>query len=81
MPYYPFHPESRNTVIAIVDVIDGQIRAGFIPCWIDDEARPVPVGEDDDPGVVEYVRKITREGGWDTQFSWADDGVVVVSEH
>ena len=44
MPTYPFHPESRNTIIAECTVADdGTLSAGFIPCWIDDDARPVPV--------------------------------------
>jgi poly-gamma-glutamate capsule biosynthesis protein CapA/YwtB (metallophosphatase superfamily) len=79
MPYYPFHPESRHTAIAVVDVdASGTVRPGFIPCWIDDDARPVPQG----PGtsgqrVVDYIRDIGETAGLATEFEWVDDRVVV----
>ena len=47
MPDYPFHPESRHTAIAELVVEDGEVSAALLPCWIDDEARPVPVGRSD----------------------------------
>jgi poly-gamma-glutamate synthesis protein (capsule biosynthesis protein) len=72
MPFYPFHPESRNTMIADVRVEGGAVDAGFIPCWIDDLGRPVPGGSGD------YVERISREAGFDTIFS-SDGGRVTVS--
>ncbi|HJB63868.1 MAG TPA: CapA family protein, partial [Candidatus Microbacterium pullistercoris] len=79
MPGYPFHPESRNTAIAVLDVDDtGALSAGFIPCWIDDEARPVPLsnGPQGD-SVTEYISSITSAAGLDTQFAWDGDVVRV----
>ena len=79
MPTYPFHPESRNTIIATCRFgRDGLASAGFIPCWIDDEARPVPVtrGEGGDR-VADYVREITQRAGLDTHFEWEGDEVIV----
>jgi poly-gamma-glutamate capsule biosynthesis protein CapA/YwtB (metallophosphatase superfamily) len=79
MPYYPFHPESRNTMIAVLDIDhSGQITPGFVPCWIDDEARPVPAkqgarGDD----VVAYVESISARAGLSTTFEWAGDRVAV----
>lgn len=75
MPGYPFHPESRNTAIAVLDVDDSGIRAGLIPCWIDDSAAPVPLGEGDRDSVLEYIEDISRRAGHDTTFTW--DGEVV----
>jgi hypothetical protein len=81
MPLYPFHPESRNTMIAVleVDAASGELRPGFIPCWIDDDARPVPLGDHaEGRRVAAYVEEITREVELDTVFTW-DDGIVRVS--
>ncbi|MEO5535356.1 MAG: CapA family protein [Pseudolysinimonas sp.] len=80
MPVYPFHPESRNTMIAVLDADDDGLRAGFIPCWIDDDARPVPHGDDDRGiSVTAYIARISREAGFDTTFTW-QDGIVRVGE-
>lgn len=80
MPLYPFHPESRNTMIAVLEVdADGTLQAGFIPCWIDDDARPVPLGDAaEGHRVAAYVEEITREIELDTVFTWVD-GIVRVS--
>jgi poly-gamma-glutamate synthesis protein (capsule biosynthesis protein) len=78
MPTYPFHPESRNTIVGDVRLGgDGSLEAGFVPCWIDDEARPVPLGPGDGDGVVAYVETITREAGLRTAYRWGSDRVVV----
>ena len=39
---YPFYPESRNTAIGVLDIdANGRLHPGMVPCWIDDEARPL----------------------------------------
>jgi poly-gamma-glutamate synthesis protein (capsule biosynthesis protein) len=69
MPFYPFHPESRNTMIADCRILTaGEVDAGFVPCRIDDNGRPVPGGED----VAAYVERITAEAGFETIYS--EDG-------
>ncbi|MDY7104488.1 MAG: CapA family protein [Actinomycetota bacterium] len=79
MPTYPFHPESRNTLIAQLRAhADGTVEAGFVPCWIDDEARPVPLGDDAvGHDVADYIERISREAGFDTVFRWKDGRVLV----
>jgi hypothetical protein len=74
MPAYPFHPESRHTMIADCRVgADGSVDAGFVPCWIDDDARPVPLGPSDGQFVVDYVDAVGREAGLATRLEWAGD--------
>lgn len=80
MPSYPFHPESRNTAIASCTFgPQGMVSAGFVPCWIDDDARPVPLTSGDPRGgeVVDYIEKITRAAGFDTEFHRGGDLVTV----
>jgi Bacterial capsule synthesis protein PGA_cap len=76
MPTYPFHPESRHTMIADCRIgVDGAVDAGFVPCWIDDDARPVPLGREDGQFVVDHVTEIGREAGLETRFEWDGDRV------
>ncbi|MBB2914057.1 poly-gamma-glutamate synthesis protein (capsule biosynthesis protein) [Streptosporangium becharense] len=70
MPRYPFHPESRNTGIAILRVGSHGVTAGFLPCWIDDDARPVPVTGDRGEAVVRYLERISREAGFAVRMDW-----------
>ncbi|BDZ46050.1 hypothetical protein GCM10025866_19590 [Naasia aerilata] len=77
--WYPFHPESRNTAIAVLDVDqDGEARFGFIPCWIDEGGRPGPHGNDErGRAVADYIRSISAQEGFDTDFAWEGDIVRV----
>ncbi|MEV1128973.1 CapA family protein [Agromyces sp. NPDC049794] len=82
MPEYPFHPESRNTAIAVLDVDErGRVTPALIPCWIDDTARPVPVGRGDDGDrVADYLRRITTVARLGTTLHWDGDRLAVRSE-
>lgn len=74
MPTYPFHPESRNTMIATLQLTDGGVEAGLIPCWIDDDASPRPLTRDaGGEKVLDYVRDITARAGFSTGFEWIDE--------
>ena len=76
MPTYPFHPESRHTMVAECRIgSDGSVDAGFVPCWIDDDARPVPLGRADGQFVVDYVAAIGREAGLETRLEWDGDRI------
>jgi len=81
MPNYPFHPEGRNTAIAILRVgDDGAITTGFVPCWIDDDARPHPLPHDRaGTKVAAYIESVTREVGFDTEFTWQNGEVVLTA--
>ncbi|TRZ93735.1 MAG: CapA family protein [Rhodocyclaceae bacterium] len=79
MPTYPFHPESRNTVIARCTVgKTGLLESGFIPCYIDQHARPQPLSASNGgQAVVDYVAKISAAAGLSVRFEWVDDWVAV----
>ena len=76
---YAFHPESRNTGIAMLRIShEGALSTEFVPCWIDENARPVPLGDDEaGRSVADYVRRITAEEGFDTTFDWVDGRLVL----
>lgn len=79
MPCYPFHPESRYTMIADCRIAaDGSISAGLRPCWIERNGAPRVLG----PGtegqkVVDYLAAISAAAGMDTQFAWQGERVVL----
>ncbi|MHA6667866.1 CapA family protein [Homoserinimonas sp. A447] len=77
MPTYAFHPESRNTAIAVLRFdARGEVSASLIPCWIDQDARPIPLTDDaDGRRVADYIEEITREVGLDTVFRWETNEV------
>jgi poly-gamma-glutamate synthesis protein (capsule biosynthesis protein) len=79
MPYYPFHPQSRNTAIALCRFDrTGVVQAGFVPCWIDDQGRPCPVTRDQGgEEVADYIATITRQAGLDAEFAWDGDEVLL----
>ncbi|MFF5987159.1 CapA family protein [Prauserella flavalba] len=82
MPYYPFHPESRNTAIAWCRFdANGLAEAGFVPCWIDEWGRPVPCGgTPDGERVTAYIEQITRAAGLNGRFAPRGDRVVIEPE-
>ncbi|HET8928041.1 MAG TPA: CapA family protein [Microbacterium sp.] len=79
MPEYPFHPESRSTMIGVLEFADdGTVAASVIPCWIDQSCRPVPVGPGDRGAhVADYIRTITDDAGLGTSYVWAGDRLEV----
>jgi hypothetical protein len=81
MPAYPFHPESRNAFVVRCSLNRHGIRSfGFVPCWIDESARPVPVSRGNGGGeIAAYVERISREAGFGTRFEWCGDELVAVT--
>jgi poly-gamma-glutamate capsule biosynthesis protein CapA/YwtB (metallophosphatase superfamily) len=78
-PTYPFHPEARHTMIArVVAGKDGVREAGFLPCWVAPDGRPLVCGEDElGASVVAYVEEISRRAGLETRFRREGCRVVV----
>ncbi len=67
LPFYPFHPESRHTIVADCRLSEGGVLdAGFVPCWIDDAGRPIPNERSEEVGA--YVGRITAGAGFGTSF-------------
>ncbi len=74
---FPFPAEARHTMVARVSVDrQGVVAAGFVPCWIDEQARPVALaGDAQASATVEYVRAICREAGLPAELR-EDRGIV-----
>jgi poly-gamma-glutamate synthesis protein (capsule biosynthesis protein) len=78
LPLYPFHPDSKNAMIADCRVADdGPISPGFLPCWIRPTGQPEVLGHTSKgQDVVDYIVAITRQAGLRTEFAWEGDRVV-----
>ena len=77
LPLYPFHPESKNAMIADCRIEGGSISPGFLPCWILPSGQPeVLTRGERGQAVMDYVVSISRAAGFKTQFDWDGDRVV-----
>jgi poly-gamma-glutamate capsule biosynthesis protein CapA/YwtB (metallophosphatase superfamily) len=76
---YPFHPESRNTMIADIRIdADGGISAGFRPVWIRASGQPEVLGDcERGRAVAGYIEKITQDAGMKANFAWDGERVAV----
>lgn len=81
-PEYPFHPESRNTLLAKCIIgAGGSVEARFLPVQINRHSQPEVLGHDArGEAVVEYVQSITQHAGFTTRFCWDGDEVLVLPE-
>ncbi len=77
-PTYPFHPEAKNAMIADCRIgADGQVSAGFRPCWIMPSGAPEVLGPGErGQAVLDYIADISRRAGLKTEFAWEGDRVV-----
>ena len=78
-PEYPFHPESRNSLLAkcVIDA-SGNVQARLLPVHINGRSQPQIVARDaGGQAVVDYIEDITRQAGFATRYSWDGDEVVV----
>jgi poly-gamma-glutamate synthesis protein (capsule biosynthesis protein) len=80
-PEYPFHPESRNTLLAkCVISSSGEVQARLLPVQINRESQPEVLGNGArGQAVLEYVERISQAAGLGTRFAWDGDEVVVLS--
>jgi hypothetical protein len=71
-PTYPFHPESRNAMIALCEIGTECVRkAGCIPCWVNPKGQPEICGDDTrGRSVASYIEQITRKAALRTDFEW-----------
>jgi poly-gamma-glutamate synthesis protein (capsule biosynthesis protein) len=79
---YNFPTASRLSMVARFEVAGGRIvRSGFLPLYIDRDAVPRIVGQDDPhhAEVVAYMADITREAGLNARYVIADDMVEIVA--
>jgi hypothetical protein len=81
-PAYPFHPESKNTMVADCRIApDGSISAGFLPCRIHATGQPEVLGRGEaGQAVLDYVVKINKEAGLKARFEWDGDRVLVLPQ-
>jgi hypothetical protein len=79
MPFYPFNPESRNTMVARMTLTkEGISEFGFVPCRIDGRGAPVPLTEEDKARpVIEYIEGLQKEEELECSFEWAGGWVRV----
>ena len=78
-PTYPFHPESKQTIIARCTVIDGEVtRVSYLPCLINKKGQPA-ILKNDEQGrrVFDYMEKITRDAGLNARYEWDGNEVII----
>ena len=78
-PEYPFHPDSRNTLLAKCLIgPNAFLEARLLPVWINRQSQPEILGHDaHGQAVLDYLERITREAGFDTRFCWDDNEVII----
>lgn len=79
-PGYPWHQDSRRTMIARCRISGGQIReVSYVPCFINPDGEPEPLTASDEQfgEVADYLEQISTGVGFDTTFTRRGDEVVV----
>jgi len=60
----PFHPDAVNAMIGRVRLLDGKIKAGFTPIYVEAPGRPVPATQiNKATQVIAYIEHITQRAG------------------
>jgi len=80
-PYYPFHPEAKQTMIAKCVIEDKKIsRISYLPCLIDKQGRPEILGHSErGRKIFDYVEEITRKADLNASYAWDGDEVLIGS--
>jgi poly-gamma-glutamate synthesis protein (capsule biosynthesis protein) len=73
-PLFPFHPDARMTGIAVLDIDDAGVRAGFIPAMMRADGSTAPLSSDSPEAdrVFAYMGRAIEAGGLKTIFQRAD---------
>jgi Bacterial capsule synthesis protein PGA_cap len=83
-PLFPFHPDARMTGVAVLDIDDSGVRAGFIPALMRADGSTEPLSSDSPEAdrVFSYLLRATEAGGFGTVFQRADrDGWACIYFH
>jgi len=81
-PTYPFHPDSRRTMIVRARIEDRRVAdVAFTPCFINPDGQPEPLAPGDErfADVAAYLERITAASGFDTRFVPDGDRVRVAT--
>lgn len=81
MPYYPFNPNSRNTMLAkLVITRQGIQEFGYVPCYINHDGAPVPLTtyEEAQP-VISYIQRLQEAEQLPCRMEWQPEGWVRVT--
>jgi poly-gamma-glutamate synthesis protein (capsule biosynthesis protein) len=78
-PLYPFHPESKNVIVADCMIgADGAVQPGLSVLWMQPSGAPLPLGRGEQgQGVLDYVVHVTREAGLNARYEWDGDRIVI----
>jgi poly-gamma-glutamate synthesis protein (capsule biosynthesis protein) len=73
-PLFPFHPDARMTGVAVLDIDDSGVQAGFIPAMIRADGSTVPLSADSPEAdlVFAYMGRAIEAAGLGTVFERAD---------
>lgn len=80
---YPFHPDSKNTMIADCRIDEaGRISTGFRPCRILPTGQPEVLSNTErGRAVADYILQISRDAGMKVDFAWDGERVIVSEAH
>ncbi len=72
-------PDTRYSAIARLEIDDEHVTASFVPCYIDDDSRPIALrpGDPHYDEVVAYQSEVTGEAGIETTFRRDGERIVV----
>jgi poly-gamma-glutamate synthesis protein (capsule biosynthesis protein) len=73
-PLFPFHPDARMTGVAVLDIDDAGVHAGFIPALMRADGSTVPLSAErpEADRVFAYLKRATEAAGFGTTFQRAD---------
>jgi poly-gamma-glutamate synthesis protein (capsule biosynthesis protein) len=73
-PLFPFHADARMTGVAVLDLVDAGVKAGFIPALMraDGSTSPLGSGSPEADRVFAYLQRAIEVGGFRTAFQRAD---------
>lgn len=76
----PFHPEAVHAMLGHVRRLPNrELETGFVPVFVEPPGRPVIADQARSQAIIDYVERITREGGLPPLRQQWRDGLVVLS--